>query len=290
MTKNRTFAAFILTHGRPHDVVTYEILRKHGYTGDIYIIIDNEDKTADTYRQVFGRDKVIEFDKAAIAKTFDIGDTRTDRRATVFARNASFQIAKELGLDYYMQLDDDYGFFKYRYIREDGSLGSHDVKSLDGIFDAMIDFLEASNAVSIAVSQGGDYMGGLESQAIRKPLLRKCMNSWLFKTDPPARFVGRMNDDVNTYIVGGMRGELFFTVSAVMLNALPTQQTKGGMTEIYLDSGTYMKSMYTVMMAPSCTTVRMMGRINMRLHHNIKWRNAVPKIISDKHRKPRQHP
>ena len=39
------FCAFILTHGRPYKVHTYQTLRKAGYTGKIYIVIDNEDKT-----------------------------------------------------------------------------------------------------------------------------------------------------------------------------------------------------------------------------------------------------
>lgn len=287
MTKSRTFGAFILTHGRPGDVFTYDILRKHGYTGDIFLIVDNEDATVPQYKERYGHDRVIVFDKEAIGKTFDLGDTQKDRRATVFARNASFDIARQLGLSHYIQLDDDYGFFKYRYDNGDGSIGSHDVKSLDAIFDAMIDFLETSGATSVALSQGGDFMGGIASQAMRKPLLRKCMNSWIFRTDRPTQFVGRMNDDVNTYIVHGAKGQLFFTVSGVMLNALPTQQTAGGMTDIYRNFGTYAKSMYTVMMAPSCTTVRLMGRTDMRLHHSIRWDHAVPKIISDTHRKKR---
>ncbi|NDC49659.1 MAG: hypothetical protein EBZ61_11390, partial [Micrococcales bacterium] len=67
-----------------------------------------------------------------------------------------------------------------------------------------------------------------------------------------------------------------------------TQQTAGGMTDMYRDTGTYMKSFYTVMMLPSCVTVRPMGGATFhRLHHHVKWGYAVPKIISDQHRKPR---
>ena len=39
------FAAFILTHGRPEHVYTYKTLRSQGYTGQIYIVIDDEDPT-----------------------------------------------------------------------------------------------------------------------------------------------------------------------------------------------------------------------------------------------------
>jgi hypothetical protein len=286
--KRDDFAAFILTHGRPNDVSTYAILRKHGYSGRIILVIDNEDQHADEYRARYPHDDVVVFDKAAVGQTFDLADTQSDRRATVFARNASFEIARKLGLRYHIQLDDDYNCFRYRYINADGSLGSHDVRNLDAVFDAMIAFLDASGATSVALSQGGDFLGSAtDSQALRNPLMRKCMNSWLFRTNNPITFIGRMNDDVNTYVVYGARGQLFFTISLVMLDAQPTQQTAGGMTDIYLNVGTYAKSMYTVMMAPSCTRVRRMGRTDMRLHHSIRWDHAVPKIISGKYQKQR---
>lgn len=284
LDKNK-FAIFILTHGRPHDVVTFQTLRDCGYTGKIVIVIDNEDKTADEYRRVFGANNVVQFDKAAIGETFDIADTRTDRRATVYARNASFQIARDLDLDYFMQFDDDYCAFDYRFAEGD-VLRATPIKSMDAIFNAMIDFLESTNAATIAMAQGGDFLGGLNGTAGKNPLLRKAMNSWLFRTNRPLTFVGRMNDDVNTYVMNGIRGELIFTPTSLSVIPLPTQTVSGGMTEMYLETGTYMKSMYTVMMAPSCVTVRGMGQSNRRLHHSVRWNNCVPKIISDKHRKP----
>lgn len=58
------FAVFILTHGRPENIVTMKSLERGGYTGKLYIVIDNEDDTADRYRELYG-DKVIQFDKLA---------------------------------------------------------------------------------------------------------------------------------------------------------------------------------------------------------------------------------
>ena len=47
MAMRDDFCVFILTHGRPDQVHTYDSLMKAGYTGKVYIVIDNEDKTAD---------------------------------------------------------------------------------------------------------------------------------------------------------------------------------------------------------------------------------------------------
>lgn len=76
--RHNGFVAFILTHGRPDRVLTYEKLRKHGYTGKIYIVCDDEDKTLPEYRKRFG--DVLVFSKSEIAKTFDEGDNFGDRR------------------------------------------------------------------------------------------------------------------------------------------------------------------------------------------------------------------
>ncbi len=73
------FAVFILTHGRPDNVITMETLKRSGYSGRTYLVIDNEDSTADEYRKKFGAENVIEFDKKAISETFDTADTQQDR-------------------------------------------------------------------------------------------------------------------------------------------------------------------------------------------------------------------
>jgi hypothetical protein len=279
------FAVFILTHGRPNKVITYDTLRRRGYTGPIYIIIDNEDKTADTYRRIYG-DKVIVFDKAAIAKTFDEGDNFGDRRAVIYARNVSFQIARDLGLRYFLQLDDDYNGFEYR-INHEGQYpkGYRMVQgTLDGIIEAYLSFYQTTAACSIAMAQGGDFFSGADEMysSNRK---RKCMNTFFCSVDRPFQFVGRINEDVNTYVWFQMLGNLFLTVPFVSVKQLQTQSNTGGMTEMYLDSGTFIKSFYTVMYAPSCTLVKIIGEVDKRLHHSIKWANAVPCIVPETCRK-----
>lgn len=277
------FAVFILTHGRPDKVITYDTLKRQGYTGDIYIIIDNEDKKADEYKVKYG-DKVIVFDKAAIAQTFDEGDNFGDRRAVIYARNACFQIARDLGVKYFLQLDDDYYEFQYKINgRLEYPKGHFTVKTkLDAIFSYMLNYYKSINAKSIAMLQGGDFFGG--AKGFGKPK-RKCMNTFFCSTDRPFHFVGRVNEDVNTYVWYQSLGNLFLSVPFLMMNQLDTQGNDGGMTEMYLDSGTYVKSFYTVMYAPSCVKVGMMGEVHKRLHHRIKWDNAVPCIVDEKYRK-----
>jgi hypothetical protein len=280
---NPKLATFILTHGRPDNVVTLKTLQRSGYTGDVFLLIDNEDKRGAEYRVRFPDIKVIEFDKAHEATLFDTADNRSDRRTIVFARNASQRIARELGYDYLFQLDDDYTSFLYRY-REGNTIHSKQIRQMDAVLNAMVEFLNVSGAATVAMSQGGDHMGGVGGN-IGQGLRRKAMNSFVIDLRKPIGFFGRLNEDVNTYVVDGNRGRLFFTIMALQLNQLQTQRNAGGMSEVYLASGTYVKSFYTVMAAPSCVSISTMGRTDRRFHHSIRWNNAVPKIISDHYRK-----
>jgi len=278
------FCAFILTHGRPNDVLTYSTLKKHGYTGKIYIIIDNEDKTAKEYYKKFGK-KVIMFDKSVIAKTLDEGDNFTDRRAIIYARNACFDIAKDLGIKYFIELDDDYTTFIYKTNNLFQRINSAVIKNLDNIFEILLNYYKTIPALSIAMAQTGDFLGGKDGNAAKKPQVRKCMNTFICSTERPFKFFGRINEDVNAYTNLGGRGYLFLTIPNVAIQQKASQKTKGGMSDIYLDNGTYIKSFYTIIYSPSCTRIKRMQSKHPRLHHSITWKNAVPMIIKEKYKK-----
>lgn len=282
------FAVFILTHGRADNLVTLNTLKRQGYTGKWYLIIDNEDEQAPLYYKNFGRDRVVMFDKQAAYDRADTMDNFGQKKAIIYARNECFRIAKELGLTYFLMLDDDYSGFYYRF-EEDGKLRgkSFSGSQLEKVFEAMLDFLDVSGAKTVAFSQGGDFIGGANSSNNRfqKGILRKAMNSFFCRVDRPIEFRGTMNEDVTTYATLGSRGDLFFTICKTSLVQLQTQSLDGGMTSVYLDGGTYLKSFYSIMSMPSCIKARMMFGSNGRIHHNVMWEQCVPKIIREEYRK-----
>jgi hypothetical protein len=282
--KSKKFAVFILTHGRADRVYTYETLRKAGYTGKIYLLIDDQDKQSSKYKDLYG-DQVIVFPKEEAAKITDSGDNFKKRNSVLYARNWNFVVAKKLKLTHFWQLDDDYSSFRWAANNHNQYISDKTISSLDPILDSVIDFLEDAKAHCVAFAQGGDFIGGegsLFGKKIQKgEFSRKIMNSFLFAVDRPIKFIGRMNDDVNTYLERGKRGYLFITIPRLRLEQKPTQQNAGGLTEMYLDLGTYVKSFYSVMYAPSCVKVMDMGQTDRRIHHKISWRNAVPMIVSE---------
>lgn len=278
------FVVFILTHGRAWEMHTYKSLQKANYSGKIIFVLDNEDSTIDSYYYNFGKDNCYVFDKAKVAEQIDTMDQSTDRRAILYARNVCWTIAQELGYKYFLQLDDDYSNFRGRF-EIDNSLRTFYVKDFDKLVDEVLEFLETSNADIVAMSQIGDFIGGTGSKVFKERLTRKAMNSFFCRTDKPVTFSGRMNEDVTSYVLNGSRGKLFFTLADVSIDHLGTQSLSGGMTASYKDSGTYVKSFYTVMACPSSVKVYEMGDTHKRIHHQINWEHAVPKIISSKFKK-----
>ncbi len=280
------FAVFILTNGRPNKVITYDTLKRSGYSGRIVLLVDDLDKTKEEYVKKFG-DQVFVFDKKEIAKTFDQGDNFNDMRAIIYARNASFKVAEKLGIKYFIQFDDDYRHFQFRFNKEK-IYQPRVLKKMDQVFSAMLKFYKNTPIHSLAIAQGGDFIGGEGSPNAQEiKLKRKCMNSFLCSTDRPFQFVGRINEDVNTYTRLASTGLLLFTTNQITLEQMQTQTNSGGMTELYLDSGTYVKSFYSVMYHPSSVKVKMMQSKFKRLHHSVAWKNTVPLVLPEKLKKLR---
>ena len=278
------FCIIIISHGRPNNILTLKTLKEANCKIPIYILIDNEDKTADEYLKKY-HNQVFIFDKLKYAKMVDNYDNTENYRTTTHARNACFDLAKELGYEYFLVLDDDYREFKFRI--KQGLIHPKDrfkiKKDIDTIFYLTLEYFKQTKALSICFSQGGDWFGGETN--FNKKHKRKAMNSFFCSVNRRFNFISRLNEDVNTYMDLGKTGNVFLTIPFIQLDQLPTQKTTGGMSEAYLKDGTYTKSFYTVMNRPDCIKVNKMGRTNLRFHHLTDWSIAVPCIINEKYKK-----
>ena len=290
---NKNFAIFILAHGRPDKCITPARLRRAGYTGNIYIILDNEDDTVDKYKEKFGEENCIIFDKAKVAEKFDIYDNFDGRNVVVFARNVCFDIARELGLDYFAEFEDDYREFNFRVpVNNNTSLRTIWIQDFDSVCEAMLDFIDSTGIRTAAFAQTGEMIGGIKGSVWQSKVKRKAMNTFFFKVGKPEEdmyFLGRFNDDVNVYTLLGSRGEIFIQTPVVNVTQQVTQGTKGGNTDAYLKYGTYAKSFYSLLSCPSCVKIYTIADVRLsgnggdhRFHHSINWEHCVPKIVSDK--------
>ena len=281
--ENKDFAVFIMVYGRPENNLTYETLKRCGYSGDIYIVGDNTDKTINRYRDIYG-DKLLVFDKQEVSKKYDSGDNSGDLRSTMYAANTIFDLAEEIGVKYFYIMCDDY--YEFDYMFKDNIKGMKLAKNINKVFDLVLEFYKTTSALSIAFAQTGDFIGGIDNgKGSYRFSERKAMNSFLCSTDRRFNFLGRMNEDVTTYVNLGTKGELFLTIPVFAINQKDTQQVKKGLTEMYIDNGTYVKSFFSVMYNPSCVKASMMNANHKRIHHSVNWKATTPMIISEKFKK-----
>jgi len=281
--ENKDFVVFILTHGRPDNVLTYKTLLKCGYKGLVYFVLDNEDKTIREYEKNFGSEKIKVFNKKEMADKIDEANNFDNRKVIVHARNYCFELAEQLGYKYFIQLDDDYYEFIYKFSDSKGQVLAKDINL---IFDLMFNFYKKTSALSICFAQTGDFIGGVDNgKGVYRFAKRKCMNSFFCSTERPFRFIGSINEDVNTYTTLAGMGNLFLTIPVFAINQKDSQTQKNGMSDIYKLQGTYIKSFTTVLMQPSSVSISMMNANHKRIHHSIKWANTTPMIISEKYKK-----
>lgn len=271
------FCVFIFCWGRPKFNKTYQSLRRCGYTGRIIMLVDNLDPTQKEYIETYGKENVYVFDKVRASQKCDAMNNFGGLESTLYVENSMFEIAKELGFDYFCSMCDDYYYFGHR--RE---IGAKKTNHLDLVFEYYIEYLIHTPIKCVAFSQGGDNFGGFDETKLCK---RKVMNSFICKTSSPFEFYGSMNDDVNMYVQNGIRGDIFLTTMFFQLDQPDTQSTGGGLEHLYKTYGTYVKSFYTVMLSPSSVKISLMGTKEGRLHHRINYNNTFPCIIQEKHKK-----
>lgn len=272
----------ILSNRRPDNVKTVKMLEKYGYHGEWRIVIDDQDPTAGEYERRYG-DRVIVFDKGAYAEKTQTLTPKSDTpmNVVVYARNACPDISQQLGWDCFIELDDDYDRVEYRWI-EGGKLKTSYLLDLDWLFSEMVETVKNGGLDAFGIAQGGDFIGGVKSTGATQKFLRKIMNVYCFPSDTKIRFTGYLNEDLTMSVLEGMKGAKILTCTEFEVHQTKTQKAKGGLTEEYLRHGTYAKSMCSRIVCPSCVSIRKMGDKHMRIHHNVKWNNAVPKIIRER--------
>lgn len=279
------FCAYILSYDRPDRITTYRTLRRQGYTGDICVLVGDDDPQLAAYRDKFGEELHV-FDKRRWAERTDTGHPDCPKTTPVHARNAIWDVAAEQGYSHFWMLDDDYSLFQRRYDAE-LEYNYSAIDDLDELVRQLIRFYEATPTDLLAIAQTGDYIGGAGNENVGIKMRRKVMNTFICATDNPVEFVSAMNDDVTTYVSRGRRGRLFLSFMPFAVNQEDTQQHDGGLTDLYVETGTYTKSFQTVLWAPSCTKISEIIDKHNRIHHQINWRYAAPKILREKHQKPR---
>ena len=62
-------------------------------------------------------------------------------------------------------------------------------------------------------------------------------------------------------------------------------KSAGGITDIYLELGTFVKSFYTIIQSPSSVKISLIGTSERRIHHSVLKENTYVKILREEVKK-----
>lgn len=283
MTKK--FAVFILTHGRPNNQLTVKSLADVGYSGDLYLVVDDQDTTIDEYIDVWGADKIIIFNKDYFIRNTDTGLHTPVPKFAVFARNAIEHIAKEMGYKTFMMLDDDITRFRVR-LPDGDSLKSYQIKGqFNSIIENSVDYVLNCDIACLGLGFCNLYIGGVANFNKENPRQRLCAEAFIRNTAHPISWRLNMVEDLITSIDAAISGDVWFQFLPIQCEILMSEgAVDGGNSDVYRQLGMYKISFMPVIAYPSSNSVKYGKKTWISSTSPDK---CIPKIISSRYRKER---
>lgn len=224
------FAVFILSHNRAGNVATLLTLRKAGYTGKVFIVVDDEDTMLSEYKRIYGEQTIV-FCKEEWKMKTDTITNEKDFSSPVFARNFISWYATEKGYECYFMLDDDIKAFHIRYIKC-GKLKSKPLKNADTYFSCLIKLLNTNKHIMcVGTGNGGSYIGGASGRYSKGLHIGDFSQVALFRGK--REFKGAFNEDANISLLEGQKGNITIVDLNVSHSSPKRKSNSGGLKEDY---------------------------------------------------------
>ena len=246
----KRFAIFILTNGRPNNQYTLEFLRK-SFKGDVFLICDNEDKTLKEYQNNYG-EQVIVFDKNEWVSKSDPMDNFQSKNSVLYARNAVFEIAKDMGYEYFVMVDDDVTGLSFRY-EKDGKLVGKPVKNFNKVSSVILETMDNTGTDFFSFGMDKIYIGGSSNSQYQKKIIDKVYCFIFCRTEQQHFYKGIMNEDEINNILSMSVGKLAKSLTAIQIQYKPIGRDNiGGNAETYNENGyySYIRNFYPIIAFP----------------------------------------
>lgn len=189
------FAIYILSHKRAEDICTVRTLRECGYSGKIYVVIDDEDDVH-AYRQHCISEELLIFHKDDYIGKYDSMDNLGKRNIAFYARNFINEHAALIGLTYFGQFDDDIDGLYYRYVDSANKFKRVPIIDADKVLSEYLDFMDSSDKIygcCFALDSG--FFGGANGK-FKDGLGRRMYQTMLLKTAGAVPWVGSHYEDM----------------------------------------------------------------------------------------------
>lgn len=270
---------FIPSYHRPDNLKTVKWFVGHGWNpANIHVVIDSEADDRAEYDDAcrgFGCCLHV-FDMDEARERYDyVHRASVSRRSAGQARNMFFDIAKGLGIRFYVVQDDDTQNYQIkRFGKYKRMADGDDVRT---VFGMVKDMMERRHIGLFGISQTGDFIGGQNDKMFRA----KVMNTTFVDT----RFIYRgergVQDD-DTSLFCGVVNEGLFTGSigdGLVLRQTQSATASGGLTDLYNECKLLNKALVVPIQFPSCVTAERQIKNGGRLHHHISNKYLFPRLM-----------
>lgn len=286
------FAIFICTHGRPDKQLTLKALKKCGYTGRWYLVLDDTDETIQQYIDNYDADHILVFDKNHYINHVNTSMSQPYYKCILYAKCAVEDIAVDMGLSGFVVADDDLLNFSLRY-PENNKLKRYSSFNIDGVIEAYVEFMIQANVTIMGIGHGGTYFMG--SRVFDPPNISKIINmgvpyNFIFRNvKNHVDWISAYGEDDVTNNYNSLIGNRVFVVPYMQLSIVPSGScAEGGMYDVYANVNGFKLMFFIFMHFPTS--------VQVVLKHDKKtdtfyWatkrfrENTCPKIISSLYRK-----
>ena len=279
------FAIFICTHGRPDKQLTLNALRKCGYTGSVYLVLDDTDETIQQYIDNFDADMLLVFDKQHYIDTNDVGSLPPNFKTILYAKNAVEDMAQSMKLKGFVIADDDIYSFRIRLPKDEDHLSSFVITDIDGLLSAYCDFMFDGNFTAVGICGSVHFVAGrkvFESENIQK--YRVPYNFIFRNADHKMEWVSSFGEDIITAMEYNKRGHKILDIPYFQYDTIPPGRAieTGGMSDLYNSMSQFTLCCYDHIYNPS--SIKLCVNRN-RWNAQILKNYVYPKIISQSYRK-----
>lgn len=279
--------AFILSHNRSSSCPTLDLLNKLNYSGDYKIVIDDEDKELELYKEKYGEHLLIFHKEDYMYVDTGYATEHTPKGTPLYAREFITTYAYNNNVGDFLMLDDDICRFKIRVPNwEEGTLTSCSIRDINILLDYLFEFMNKGNIYCLSPCHNGDFIGGLDSFNEEK-LLNKRMACifFLFNSQKKFNWYSIWNEDYNSSLYNGKIGQLVFKIPQLNYETEKLEShTDSGMGDFYKSTPRFNRAFYRVVLFPSTSVVREYKKEGNFIPYT-KIDNQLPKIISGRFKK-----
>jgi len=270
---------FIPSYHRADNLKTVNYYKRIGWNMDnIHVVIDSETDDIPDYEYQAERTgfNLHIFNMQEARKRYDyVHRPSQSRRSAGQARNQFYDIAKSLGIDFFMIQDDDTQGYQNKKLGK--YLGMSSLDDVNAVFEGIKNFMLKRKIGVFGVSQTGDFFGGTNKKLLRN----KVMNTTFVNTAYVYRGERGVQDDDTSQFVTIMNEGLF---TGSIGDGLVLQQTQsatasGGLTELYNECKLLNKALVCPIQFPSAICANKQEKNGGRIHHQIRHKYLAPRLL-----------